>query len=359
MDGDGKNNNEYRDKAIAALEKRIVGATEYLADSTPKNENKPGACIFDSELAATLAAEDSDVNGDSIRETISRVNGMNRTIRKDVPVHSGHRLRMRESAKRDVDLDGFSEIELIEYLLSFFIPQKDTNVTAHKLIDKFGSAFGVLRATEGELVSIPNITKQAIELLPRLLYICIDSCCADIRISDRRSAAEFFMSMFLGSETYGIYVAYLGGNFKLISIELLDEKRLTPRTVVTTALSVGAKYVLIARRDSGFFPNSFGISEFVAKLNTGLFAIGVKLLDYMMFTDHGYYTVGKPPRGCEWTPMYVFVPVQSFADAPCLLKAAAEENTVSDETSYGDFYAQLKRVADKSFGNKSHALDKK
>ena len=104
-------------------------------------------------------------------------------------VHAGHRERLRESARRDFDLNGLRDVELIELLLSFFIPRKDTNVLAHKLIDRFGSAVGVLCADRADLMLFPEVTARVAALLPVLGNVCTLSG-GDMAIQTRRTARD-------------------------------------------------------------------------------------------------------------------------------------------------------------------------
>ena len=59
--------------------------------------------------------------------------------------HKGHRerlkLRFLESG-----LDSFTDVQALELLLFYAIPQKDTNPIAHALLERFGSLSQVLDA---------------------------------------------------------------------------------------------------------------------------------------------------------------------------------------------------------------------
>ena len=65
-------------------------------------------------------------------------------------MHSMHRNRMKERFLLE-GLDHFEEHNILELLLFYSIPQKDTNETAHLLIDKFGSLRAVFDAPYEEL----------------------------------------------------------------------------------------------------------------------------------------------------------------------------------------------------------------
>ena len=60
-------------------------------------------------------------------------------------VHDGHRQRKKDRF-RDYGLRGFADHEVLELLLYYAIPRKDTNVTAHLLLERFGSLDEVLHA---------------------------------------------------------------------------------------------------------------------------------------------------------------------------------------------------------------------
>ena len=52
--------------------------------------------------------------------------------------HSGHRDRLRERYLSE-GLDGFPPHNVLELLLFYSVPRRDTNVLAHHLIEQFGA----------------------------------------------------------------------------------------------------------------------------------------------------------------------------------------------------------------------------
>ena len=57
---------------------------------------------------------------------------------KDKNIHSGHRIRLRNKV-RNGGLRALEEHEIVELLLTYAIPRKNTNPLAHKLLDEFKS----------------------------------------------------------------------------------------------------------------------------------------------------------------------------------------------------------------------------
>ena len=79
-------------------------------------------------------------------------------------VHAGHRKRLKERFRQE-GLDSFDELHVLELLLFYCIPQKDTNLLAHELLDRFGSLPQVLEATAEELEKVPGVGEHVSTLL--------------------------------------------------------------------------------------------------------------------------------------------------------------------------------------------------
>ena len=78
-------------------------------------------------------------------------------------IHNGHRERTKtEFLARP---ESIPDHKLLELLLFYAIPQRDTNALAHTLIDHFGSLAGVLDALPEELCKVPGIGGHAAVLL--------------------------------------------------------------------------------------------------------------------------------------------------------------------------------------------------
>ena len=260
--------------------------------------------------------------------------------------HAGHRKRLRESARRNKDLSAFSDVELVELLLSFFIPYKDTNVLAHKLLDRYGSVLGVLNAPQSELIEFPNVTAQTAAVLPALYAMCLSCGEPNIKLKNRADAADFFGIAYLGRLTVGTYVAFLDDEFNVIAIECFSADGVPKREIIASACKYYCKYLFVARRELDLFPQTFNIAEAVGSLAQVLSDIGMCMLDYLIFTDYGYYTVGSPTRGADWYPLYIFVPAVSYVRAPSMYGTVASGGTLyagreTAEPPADDFAVQL------------------
>ncbi len=87
--------------------------------------------------------------------------------KRDSSLHTGHRQRVKNKFK-EFGVEAFEKHELLEFLLFFGIPYRDTNETAHKLIKKFGKFSEVFDASIEDLKEIEGMTDNAAVLIKAL-----------------------------------------------------------------------------------------------------------------------------------------------------------------------------------------------
>ncbi len=84
--------------------------------------------------------------------------------KKKSDLHKGHRQRLKKRYLNN-GISSFQEHELLELILFFAVPRKDTNEIAHELLNEFGSLPNVLNANPQYLKSFKNMTANASFLL--------------------------------------------------------------------------------------------------------------------------------------------------------------------------------------------------
>ena len=133
--------------------------------------------------------------------------------------HSGHRERLMQ--KLSEFPESFSDHELLEVLLFYFIPRKNTNEIAHDLINAFGDIAGVFSATAEELSLVNGIGKKtaaSIVMFSRIIdrvYLCKenkkrDACLSFDKIRDDIAA------MFCNCQEEKFCLVLLDGKFRFV-----------------------------------------------------------------------------------------------------------------------------------------------
>ena len=78
--------------------------------------------------------------------------------------HDGHRARLREIF-HNAGVSGLTEVNMLELLLFYALPRRDTNPIAHRLIDRFGTLEAVFEADMDTLMTVEGVGESAATLL--------------------------------------------------------------------------------------------------------------------------------------------------------------------------------------------------
>lgn len=143
-------------------------------------------------------------------------------------------------------LQTFNDVQIIEALLFYAIPNGDTNPIAHRLINRFGSICGVLEANYHELREIKGIGENAAMLIRfcqqlsgRYLQSLSFDDSESMLIKDTDGLRRYFEGVFLGMHD------------EQIRAMVLDDKLCMVRENVILEGTIG-KVELSARRVADF-----------------------------------------------------------------------------------------------------------
>lgn len=213
--------------------------------------------------------------------------------------HFGHRERVKNKYLQ-IGIEKFHEHEIVELLLFFGIPFKDTNEIAHKLIRKFGNLAGVLDASVEDLCSISGMTKNAavlLNLMPQL-FREYKKCKVDkkkpiINVEDILPILEANLQC---REMETLYVICINASQRISAIvetgvAELSSVLFSPRTIVDIALKYKAVNLIISHNHpSGrVYPSESDIALTV-DLKHMLKSIDVELIDHIILTDDNAYS---------------------------------------------------------------------
>lgn len=214
-------------------------------------------------------------------------------------IHTGHRQRLKERI-REFGIKSLSPHEILEYLLFFGIPYKDTNELAHTLIKTYGSLSGVLNAKYEDIVRIPNMTSDAAQLLTSLPAVFSeyvkDGQTKDFGFDNANKTVQYLSNEFLHGKQESVRVLFLDGRAKLIKEEKFDSLipnrvNVTPREVLERAIANRAVNVIIAHNHpSGDCMPSLDDIEFTQTLELLMKGAGINFCDHIIFTPKEYFS---------------------------------------------------------------------
>lgn len=208
--------------------------------------------------------------------------------------HNGHRTRIRERVNKE-GLDNFQDYQVLEYLLSFVIPYKDTNPLAHKLIGKFGSFAGVLEADEQDLLNVSGVGEVSAHFLTKLLSVYHfyekNKVKNNITISRPEEAVNYVRPFLKGKLIEEMYLICLTPSSKIVNIEKITEGTSTEADVSIRLISdkmsrTKVSNIIIAHNHPKGSPMaSDEDNRFTKALVASLAINGSHLLDHIIIGD--------------------------------------------------------------------------
>lgn len=169
-------------------------------------------------------------------------------------MHKDHRKHTKDRFLSE-GLDSFEPHNVLELLLFYSIPQKDTNETAHMLINRFGSLSAVFDAPYDDLLTVPGISEHSatlIKLIPAISRrYAMEKNSKMTKLSSIEDIGKYLVARYLGVTEETVLLLLLDNKFGLIDCVKVHEgsvnsSAITMRKLIETALFKRASMVVLA-----------------------------------------------------------------------------------------------------------------
>ena len=217
-------------------------------------------------------------------------------------VHDGHRARKRDQFLR-CGAESFAEHELLELLLFYAVPRKDTNPIAHELINRFGSLQGVLSAPLEELMKVPDVGKNAAVLIqliaPLYRQSLIFAADHEVILDTRERIGDYFRDIFIAHPAEVMYQLCLDAKGRKLDVSKVGEGDvgsvgLNVRRIMENALRTRAVMVVLAHNHpSGVAFPSEEDKVATSMAREALENMGVRLVDHFIVADNDYISMAE------------------------------------------------------------------
>ncbi len=179
---------------------------------------------------------------------------MNKTESEKNTVHSGHRIRLKESFLNG-NAEGFRDHQLLELLLFYSVPRRDTNEIAHALLKEFGTLDGVFSASYNALCKVQGVGEQTALMLKIIASIEDRRLLRDSEKQNMpMTCAEIsrYLVAFYHSRTKETIVLLSCDNKRRIKkVDIVGEgtingTEINSRNIVEAAINANASYVVLS-----------------------------------------------------------------------------------------------------------------
>ncbi len=221
-------------------------------------------------------------------------------------VHSGHRERLRERARK-TGLDGLAAHEVLELLLTYCIPRVDVNEQAHALLDTFGSLSGVLDAPEEKLCRVKGIGPEAARFLktfPQVFRLyAMDKGQPINSMNTAERMCAYLQNLYVGETNEKVYLLLFDNAMRLVSSQCMGEGTVNSvqvpvRKIVEEALFKGASCAVLAHNHPDGLPiPSEEDLTFTDAVNMALDLLGIPLVEHFLVTERQCVPIVRRRRG--------------------------------------------------------------
>jgi DNA repair protein RadC len=201
-------------------------------------------------------------------------------------------------------LDAFDDHQVLELLLFFAIPRRDTNEIAHLLLKRYGSFSAALEADPVDLAQTEGIGEAAATLLSLVSALTrrysVDRARQDrYPLTTSERAAEFLVPFMAGRTDEVFYVVCLDTQSRVITPALVveglpDRAHVEPRQAVEAALRHKAHSVVLAHNHPTGQAKPTTADHRVTQVLVKAFdAIGVAVRDHVIVAGEQWYSFAR------------------------------------------------------------------
>lgn len=215
-------------------------------------------------------------------------------------IHEGHRQRMKRRYLRN-GLNDFSEHEVLELLLFYCIPRRDTNEIAHRLIDHFGSLAKVFDATVSQLMEVEGMGENAALFISLIretdAYYHLRRFDLNQPLRNCDEYGTYLHAFFANERNEAVYLLCLDAKCMVLGCERITEGSVNTtsvpiRRVVEVALAKKATSVVLAHNHpSGIATPSDEDIQTTYQLGKTLYSVGISLVDHIVVADDEFISM--------------------------------------------------------------------
>lgn len=219
-------------------------------------------------------------------------------------MHEEHRKRLRKKFINNCDT--MEKHEILELLLSFAIPRRNTNEQAHALLKQFGSVKDVIDAPMDALQSIDGIGERSavlIKLVGVLTRLYMEDTSPKSRSLTKDQIGRILMNKFINRTDETLAMVLFNAKMKMIYCDILNKGDIhsvstSAKDLLELALKYKARYAILAHNHpSGIALPSKNDIEATISLRQMFKPLGILLIDHLIFSENDYVSLADSELG--------------------------------------------------------------
>lgn len=216
-------------------------------------------------------------------------------------LHNGHRERIKQEFLKNGFNSNTPEHKMLEMLLFYSIPRKDTNNLAHELINGFGGIKGVLDAAPDALKAVPGVTDNTVTLL-KLIMPFARAYVSEKHFTDSAhrkidNVYEFLLDKYLGYNREVFAITSFDSSGKFLGFDVVSDGNIGSvnvplRDVMEIVIKRNASCIIMSHNH----PNGFALPSeedvAITKMVQGVLdTADARLLDHVIIAGNDYVSM--------------------------------------------------------------------
>lgn len=217
--------------------------------------------------------------------------------------HAGHRKRLKKELLTQDFTETIPVHKLLEALLFYGVPRKDTNEMAHELLERFGSLCGVLEANPADLLQVKGMTENSVTLIKFVLPLArrynIEKLKDRVKFDNFDMLCKFLIEKHRGYGEEILLITSFGTDGTIITCEPVSkgDKSMvaaTVKEVLKIALKHNAPAIVVSHNhmSRNALPSEADVIM-TMRLSNMLKEINVKLLDHIIVANDDYISMSQ------------------------------------------------------------------
>ena len=213
--------------------------------------------------------------------------------------HDGHRERLTNLIE-NAGLENVSDIQAVEYFLTYIFPRGDVNPLAHRLLDRYETFANIVTADKTDLMTLKGINSRSAQKIKDFAsffnYFVSSQMTKRMHLKTQGQFLNFIEKLLRFQKTENLYIFAVDNSFRLIQkrvfdMKLVREVGIPPMEIYRFIASTKLSYMLIAHNhpngSARHSPDDHNAMEFIDSLIKNL---DCKLIDSFIVGEDGIYS---------------------------------------------------------------------
>ncbi len=222
-------------------------------------------------------------------------------------IHAGHRKNVRKKFLQSGFTPSTPPHEVLELLLYYAVPRKDTNPIAHELINKFKTLSAVFEADIEELVKVKGISESS-AILIKLIPAVLDACYFEQvhspkhKVGKEEKLMNYILSQYYGKSDEMVGVASLDSGGKMQGFDVVasgtpGKVELDFQKIAGAAVKRGAHSIILVHNHPNGMPlPSRQDADATIYIKNNLETLGIALKDHIIISGEDYISFAESSR---------------------------------------------------------------